>query len=163
MSSTTYARVEAAPFVRWWHETYGGPADLFAGLAFFQRGKGSVWVAAEDVDPGDLAPVDGVGLPFVRVGRRVWKPASPAVLRFGAAATRNVFEATAAEAAAILSGGTVTTPSGDPRVPDPARGHAIVRLGGIPVGCALWRSGALESCVPKGNRIAEADLPPDLR
>lgn len=159
MTRTRYRRVEGAPFRAWWMETYGGRAGLLDQWAFFQRGKNSVWIASADVDPRGLDPVDGVGIPFVRMGRRIWKPAGPAVQQFGAAARRNVLEADATETTALLAGGTVDLPPDDPRLPERRRGHAIVRYLGVPVGCALWRGTSLESCVPKGRRLANVDLP----
>lgn len=159
MSRRRYVRVDPEPYHSWWMETYGGPEGLLEGMPCFQRGKNDVWIASPGVEPGRLVPVDGVGIPFARIGRRVWKPAGAAVQQFGAVAERNVLEATPEEAATILSGGTVRPEPDDPRIPADRRGHAIVRRHGIPVGCALWRGRDLESCVPKGRRLVTPDLP----
>lgn len=160
MSRTRYEPVDAAPYRDWWMETYGGPDGMLDGTSFFQRGRSSVWIAAGDVDPRGLDPVDGVGIPFVRIGRRVWKPAGPAVQQYGDRAVRNVVEASAEETVTLLAGGRIELDADDPRLPPQRRGHAIVRFRGLPVGCGLWRGTDLDSCVPKGRRLQEPDLPP---
>ena len=119
-----------------------------------------MWIADATVDPGGLDPVDGVGIPFVRIGRRIWKPTGAAVQHFGGRADRNVLEGTPDEVAALLARQRIELGPDDPRVPERRRGHVIVRFRGVPVGCALWRGQDLESCVPKGKMLPDVDLPP---
>lgn len=154
-------RVDAEPYFAWWHQAFGGPDDQFAGLACFQRGKYSIWIATDDLrTDGIEALLEGAGIPFARLGRRHWKPAGPAVTHLGATATRGVFEATPAEATAFLAGETLAPDEGDARFAGDPRGYAIVRLGGVPIGCGLWCAAGLESNVPKGRRVESVDLPP---
>lgn len=155
-------RVDAAPYFEWWRQTYGGPEEQFEDLSCYQRGKYSIWIASRELDLEGIGElVEGAGFPFARLGRRHWKPAGPAVAHFGATATRGVFEATRAEAEAVLAGETLPPDDADPRFAGHPRGYAIVRLAGVPIGCGLWCAAGLESNVPKGRRLKSVDLPPD--
>ena len=71
-----------------------------------------------------------------------------------------MFEATREEAGAFLAGETLPPVEGDERFAGMPRGYAIVRSGGVPIGCGLWMAAGLESNVPKGRRIETVDLPP---
>ena len=157
MTPTTFRRVDGESYRRWWSETYGGPADVLASFAFFQRGGKTVWVAARGVELRGLDPVDAVGIPFVRMESRVWKPTSVAALAFGSAATRNVVELQDNEMRAFLGRETVELGDDDRRRELPNRGFVIVRYRGVPLGCGQWRPDAVVSCVPKGRMITVLD------
>jgi NOL1/NOP2/fmu family ribosome biogenesis protein len=154
-----YARVDGAPYIDWWQAQYGGHAGSFADCTFWQRGQRSIWVAAVAVDPGELTPVDGVGIPFLRTAWEVWKPTSVAAIEFGLDAERNVVDLTAAEAVRFLDREAIEFEAPDPRAVLPNRGYAIARYAGVPIGCGLWRRGGIESAVPKGRCVARMDLP----
>lgn len=157
-----FLRVAGQEYADWWHERYGTPPDLFAALAFFRRGQATVWVASASVQLEGLAVVDGVGVPFARVGGQVWKPTSSAAIQFGAAATRNVVEVTAPEAELLLARSPVLLEPHDPRRQLPNRGYVLARLHGVPIGCVLWRGTHIESCIPKARMIVELDRAPSL-
>ena len=154
-----YLPVDRAPYLEWWQQQFETPPETLRGCSFWQRGRFSIWIAAADVDPGGLAPVDGVGIPFLRTGREVWKPTSVAVIEFGLEARRNIVELNRDETLRFLDRQVIDFPAGDTRAKLPNRGFVIARYHGLPVGCGLWRRGTLESSVPKGRRLANADLP----
>lgn len=154
-----YLPVDGSPYIEWWQQQFATPPGSLEECSFWQRGRYSVWVAAADVNPGALAPVDGVGIPFVRTGREVWKPTSVAVIEFGLDASRNVVELDRDETLRFLDRQVIEFAAGDARGALPNRGFVIARYQGLPVGCGLWCRGTLESSVPKGRRMAGLDLP----
>ena len=154
-----YVLVEGRPYLEWWQQQFDTPPGTLRGCSFWQRGRFSIWIAAADVDPGGIAPVDGVGIPFLRTGREVWKPTSVAVIEVGLDAARNVVELDRDETLRFLDRQTIEFAAGDARGTLPNRGFVIARYHGLPLGCGLWRRGTLESAVPKGRRMADLDLP----
>ena len=154
-----YVLVDGRPYLEWWQQQFDTPPGTLRGCSFWQRGRFSIWIAAADVDPGGLAPVDGVGIPFLRTGREVWKPTSVAVIEFGLDAARNVVELDRDETLRFLDRQTIEFTAGDARGTLPNRGFVIARYHGQPLGCGLWRRGTLESAVPKGRRMVALDLP----
>ncbi len=154
-----YCPVDGAPYLEWWQQQFDAPAETLRACSFWQRGRFSIWVAAAGVDPGELAPVDGVGIPFLRTGREVWKPTSVAVIEFGLHAKRNVVDLDRDETSCFLDREVIEFAEDDPRRTLPNRGFVIARYHGLPVGCGLWRRGTLGSSVPKGRRLADVDAP----
>lgn len=159
MNVGTFRAVDGVPYVRWWCERFGAPPGAFADLGCYQRGKSSVWIGRHDLQLHGLTTVDGVGLPFLRIGRADWKTTNAAAVRFGHLATRRLVEIDAAELAAVLRGETVALPPADPRLAACSRGHVIVRYAGAGVGCARVQDGELRSEIPRGRQLATADLP----
>lgn len=159
MSGAAFRPVDAGPYLRWWCERFGAASDAFAGLACYQRGKSSVWIARCDLALAGLEPVDGVGIPFVRVGRADWKATNAAAVRFGHLATRQFVELAAEDLAAVMRGETLQLRVGDSRVVAATGGHAIVRFRGLGVGCARLVDGELRSEIPRGRQLDCADLP----
>jgi len=154
-----YLPVDGAPYLEWWQQQFDTPPDTLGGCSFWQRGRFSIWVAAADTDPGEIAPVDGVGIPFLRTGREVWKPTSVAVIQFGLDASRNVVELDRDEVGRFVDRELIEFGNGAARGALPNRGSVIARYHGVPLGCGLWRRGTLGSSVPKGRRLADLDLP----
>ena len=154
-----YLPVDGAPYLEWWQQQFETPPETLRDCSFWQRGRFSIWIAAADVDPGAVAPVDGVGIPFLRTGREVWKPTSVAVIEFGLEARRNVVELDREETLRFLDREVIEFAPGDPRGALPNRGFVIARYHGLPTGCGLWNRGTLESHVPKGRRVENVDLP----
>lgn len=154
-----YLPVDGDPYREWWHQQFAIPPDTLEGCSFWQRGRSSIWVAAADVDPGRLTPVDGVGIPCLRIGRDVWKPTAIAAIEFGVEACRNVVELDTEETRRFLDREVIVFAADDPRRTLPNRGFVIARYHGLPMGCGLWSGGTLESEVPKGRRLPEIDLP----
>jgi len=156
-----YVAIGGDPYRDWWQQQFATPPETLRGCSFWQRGRFSIWIAAADVDPGEVAPVDGVGIPFLRTGREVWKPTSVAVIEFGLHATRNVVELQRDELLCFLDRQTIEFAEADARGTLANRGFVIARYQGVPVGCGLWRRGTLVSAVPKGRSMADLDLPID--
>ncbi len=152
-----YEAVDGNVYAEWWQEQFATPQATLSGCSFWRRGRHSIWIAAGDVDPGALAPVDGVGIPFLRIAREVWKPTLVAVIEFGLEARRNTVDLDRDECARFLDRETIEF--GDARGDLQNRGYVISRHAGVPIGCGLWRRGSLESAVPKGRRLTEVDLP----
>jgi len=153
-----YILVDGAPYLEWWQEQFATPPETLRGCSFWQRGRFSIWIAAADVEPGEIAPVDGVGIPFLRTGREVWKPTLVAVIEFGLDASRNVVELDRDETLRFLDRQVIEFAAEDARGALPNRGFVIARYHGLPVGCGLWRRGTLESAVPKGRSMAGLNL-----
>jgi NOL1/NOP2/fmu family ribosome biogenesis protein len=154
-----YLRVDGAPYREWWQQQFATPPETLGECSFWQRGRFSIWVAAADVDPGTITPVDGVGIPFLRTGREVWKPTLVAVIEFGLDASRNIVELERDEMLRFLDRQVIEFAAGDPRGDLPNRGFVIARYQRLPLGCGLWSRGTLESAVPKGRRMTDVDLP----
>jgi NOL1/NOP2/fmu family ribosome biogenesis protein len=159
VSPLRFVRLDSRRGIDFCEEIFGIDPHCFDGLALYQRGRGTLWVAAADLDLDGLRPVDGVGIPILRIDRAVWKLTSAAAIRFGGTATRNVVELDADETAAILRRDPVAFAVDDPRRELPWKAHVIVRYRGVPVGCALWRGDGLESSIPKGRAVDRIDLP----
>lgn len=157
MRGAGFARVDRRPFVEWWDGRFDTGPEVFDGLAFFRQGRNIVWVGAEDAAVEGVRPCDGVGVPFVRTARRFWKPTSAAVLRFGAAARRNVVEIDPGQLLDLLARRPIQTSAEVSATLQ--RGFVIARLAGTPVACVDWREGRGESCVPKGRVLDPVDLP----
>lgn len=159
MSGLRFVRVESRRGFEFCEEIFGIDPACFEGLALYQRGRSTLWAASAGLDLEGLRPVDGVGIPMLRVDRAVWKLTSAAAIQFGRTARRNVVELDAAEAAAMLRRDPVAFAAGDPRRELPWKAHVIVRYRGVPLGCALWRGDGLESSIPKGRAVEAVDLP----
>jgi NOL1/NOP2/fmu family ribosome biogenesis protein len=159
MSGARFVRVESRDAIEWCESMFGISRDMFDGLQLYQRGKGTLWVGTKGLLLDGLRPVDGAGIPFIRVGRRIWKITSVAAIQFGHAATRNVVEVEAEEARALMRGEAFEFPAGDARADLPWRGHVIARFRGVPLGCMQWRGSGVESSLPKGRHLPEVDLP----
>ncbi|NKB89212.1 MAG: hypothetical protein GKS06_13425 [Acidobacteria bacterium] len=153
-----YLQIEPEPWSSWWAEQYGTPTELFDDYSFWQRGKYTIWVAAADIQPGAVSPVDGIGIPLLRTGRDVWKPTSVAVIHFGRDVARNVVDLEADEASRFLGREAIEFEN-DARAVLPHRGYVIARYLGVPIGCGLWRRGGLASSVPKGRAMRDLELP----
>lgn len=155
-----FRRLEGDDYVDWWVERFALARQTFAGLGFWQRGKSTVWAATAEAGGLEDARVDAVGVPFLRVGSNFWKPTTVALRCFAARARRNVVDVDDGEAEAFLRGDAIELAGDDPRWSDVARGYLAVRYRGVPLGCGEWRGKdrLLLSCIPKGQRIAEAVL-----
>lgn len=153
----TFQRIDSGPFLTWWRERYGLPTDHLADHDCFRRGKSSVWIAPRDVNLEGLPPVEGVGIPFLRIGSSLWKPTTVAVVAFGADATLQVVDVRFEELADFMAARPIRWAEDDARRDLDNADYVIARVGGIPLACALWRDWGLIPAVPKGKRIMELD------
>lgn len=134
--------------LRWWDERFGVPPETFEGYTFWEKGKGKIWIFADDA-PDPIA-IEGLGMAFLRTRQEHWKPTTNAVQRFGRDAVRNVIDLSPDEAARFAAGE-------DQRVAwDGDWGYLIAahEIAGErePMGVGLYLHGELRSTVPKGRQ-----------
>lgn len=132
----------------WWERRFGIPPSTFEEHTFWERGSGKIWALAGDaVNP---IAIEGLGMAVLRTRQEHWKPTTNAVQRFGRAATKNVIELSADEAAAFVAGHDQHLEWGGDW------GYLIaateVAGGREPLGVGLYLRGELRSTVPKGRR-----------
>ena len=141
-------RPTRAAVLAYFDERFGVPPATFADHTFWEKGAGSVWVAAGDA----LTPlaVEALGLRLLRTGGRHWKPTTDGVQRFGDAATRNVVAVDREAARRFVRG------EDGPVEWDGDWGYLVVATAvagdPAPLGVGLFIDGTLRSQVPKGRR-----------
>ena len=158
MQRVPFAEVDARPYFDWWRERFAPAPEPFAGLRCYQRGKSNIWIGAVDIGGLATTRTDAVGVPLLRVGRRMWKPTSVAIVTFGSDSQGNVLDVDRDEARAFLGGTPLELPADDPRWADVSPGFLVVRHAGVALGCGEWREAAILSCIPKSKRISEIDV-----
>jgi NOL1/NOP2/fmu family ribosome biogenesis protein len=159
MKRVPFAEIDGAPYRAWWIERFAPDADPFAALRFYRRGKNNVWVGNVDLAGLERTQLDAVGVHLLRIGRRMWKPTSTAIVAFGGGARRNLFEAGRDEAAAFLAGHDLEIAAEDPRRDGVTRGFIAVRYGGVALGCGEWHErGVLVSLIPRNQCVDGIDI-----
>jgi len=159
MRRVPFAELDGSPYRAWWQERFAPAGDPFAGLRFYRRGKNNVWVGNVDLTGLAHTRLDAVGLHLLRIGRRMWKPTSAAIVAFGGGARRNLLEVEREEAAAFLAGRDLEVADGDPRRGDMTRGFIAVRYAGVALGCGEWHErGVLVSLIPRNQRVDGIDI-----
>lgn len=159
MKRVPFAEIDGAPYRAWWDERFAPDADPFAALRFYQRGKNNVWVGNVDLAGLARTRLDAVGLHLLRIGRRMWKPTSTAIVAFGGGARRNLLEVRRDEAAAFLAGRDLEVAAEDPRRAGMTRGFIAVRYSGVALGCGEWHArGVLVSLIPRNQRVVGIDI-----
>ena len=156
--SKSFIRLDGQPYVEWWADRFGLPAETFTGLCFYQRGRSTVWAGVPDVDDLTGARVEAVGIPLLRLGARFWKPTSIAVITFASTAARNVIDLDDHETRRFLAGSESCLGETDPRRDNLTTGFVVARLDGVAIGCGEWHHGTLYSCIPKGKRVVSIDF-----
>ena len=130
-------------------ERFGIDPSVFEPYTFWEKGKGKIWIFADDV-PTPIR-IEGLGMTVLRTRQEHWKPTHSAVQRFGHHATKNIIDLSAEEAAQFAQGNDQEYPAweGD-------WGYLIAthELAGdrVPVGVGLYLYDELRSTVPKGNQ-----------
>jgi NOL1/NOP2/fmu family ribosome biogenesis protein len=159
MKRVPFAEIDGSPYAAWWNERFAPQADIFADKRFYQRGRANIWVGTADITGLSDARVDAVGIHLLRIGRRMWKPTSGAIVAFGDQARANVLELNRDEVAVFLAGGDIGLPSDDPRCGKITRGFVTARYRGAALGCAEWHErGVVVSLIPKNQRVSDIDL-----
>lgn len=135
--------------LEFWDERYGIGPETFENHTFWEKGRGSVWVAA-GTEPTPLE-IETLGLRLLRTGGRHWKPTTNGVQRFGDAATKNVISLSHEAARRFVHGEDQSVAwNGD-------WGYLIAatRIGGrrAPLGVGLYTHDELASNVPKSRRV----------
>jgi NOL1/NOP2/fmu family ribosome biogenesis protein len=151
---TVPGRASRREVIEWWDDRFGIDPETFAEYSFWEKGAGKVWAFAGDVT--DPAPVEAIGLTFLRTRQEHWKPTTTAAFRFGERATRNVIELDPTAAARFVRGDDQDLQwDGD-------WGYLIAAhdvAGEVtPLGVGLYLYGELRSRVPKGYQTELAPL-----
>ena len=130
-------------------ERFGIEPSVFEEFTFWEKGKGKIWIFADDV-PTPIR-IEGLGMTVLRTRQEHWKPTHSAVQRFGHHATKNVVDLSAEEAAEFAQGTDQELPAWDG---DWGYLIATHELAGdrVPVGVGLYLYDELRSTVPKGNQ-----------
>ena len=157
-------RASREEVVDFFSERFGIDPCVFESVTFWEKGKGKIWVFADDV-PSPLR-VEGLGMTVLRTRQEHWKPTHSAVQRFGRHATKNVIELDSEAAATFVRGEDqeldwdgdwgYLIAAHEIGVGPPERpvrdGTAVERGAREPIGVGLYLYGELRSTVPKGNR-----------
>ncbi len=145
-------RASREEVIDFFDERFGIDPAVFEPFSFWEKGKGKIWIFADNVP--DPIRVEGLGMTVLRTRQEHWKPTHSAVQRFGRHATKNVIEISGETAANFVQAET------QPVEWDGDWGYLIAahEIGGErePIGVGLYLYDELRSTVPKGNR---EDLP----
>ena len=135
-------------------ERFGIEPAVFEDFTFWEKGKGKIWIFADDV-PTPIR-VEGLGMTVLRTRQEHWKPTQSAIQRFGGHATKNVIEIDG-EAAATFARGEDQELDWDGDWGYLIAAHTV---GGErePIGVGLYVYGELRSTVPKGNQESLSPL-----
>lgn len=156
--SESFVRLDGGPYIEWWGDRFGLPAETFAGLCFYQRGRSTVWAGVPEVDGLTGARVEAVGIPLLRLGARFWKPTSIAIITFASEASTNVIDLDELEMRRFLAGSESCLEEEDPRRGKLTTGFVVARIHGVAIGCGEWHHGTLYSCISKGKRVISIDF-----
>ena len=144
-------RASRQEVVEFFDERFGIEPAVFEEFSFWEKGKGKIWVFADEM-PTPIR-IEGLGMTVLRTRQEHWKPTHSAVQRFGRHASRNVIDLTPEQAATVARGEDQDLPEweGD-------WGYLIAahELAGErePIGVGLYVYDELRSTVPKGNQEA---------
>ena len=147
-------RASREEVVGFFEERFGIEPAVFESFTFWEKGKGKIWIFADDV-PSPIR-IEGLGMTVLRTRQEHWKPTHSAVQRFGHHATKNVVDLSGEEAAEFVRGNDQDVEwDGD-------WGYLIAahELAGErePIGVGLYVYDELRSTVPKGNQEALSRL-----
>lgn len=147
-------RASRQEVVDFFDERFGIEPSVFESFTFWEKGKGKIWIFADDA-PSPIR-IEGLGMTVLRTRQEHWKPTHSAVQRFGKHATKNVVDLSGEEAAQFAQGEDQDVDwDGD-------WGYLIAahELAGerVPVGVGLYVYDELRSTVPKGNQETLAVL-----
>ena len=141
--------------VGYWIERFGAAPEAFEGWRFFQRTPRLVWAAHSGLEIPEGLELEAIGMGFLRTGMPFPKPTTHAAIAFGHLACKNVLDLDEVAARRFLLRERFEWP-GDQLE---SKGFAIIRHGGLQLGCGLWLEGYLSSMVPKSWDLKLASLP----
>jgi NOL1/NOP2/fmu family ribosome biogenesis protein len=119
------------------------PVSAFVGYHLLERHKVYVLLAAAPcLDDLASLKVHHVGLPLLRKIRQHLKPTTAALQRFGAQASRNVLDLSAAQVTDLLRTAALALEV------DVDPGYVVLRHAGRLLGCGLYTPGRLRSQIP---------------
>jgi len=142
-------RASRQEVVDFFDERFGIEPAVFEEFSFWEKGKGKIWVFADEM-PTPIR-IEGLGMTVLRTRQEHWKPTHSAVQRFGRHATTNVIDLTPEQAATFARGEDQDLPEWDG---DWGYLIATHELAGErePIGVGLYVYDELRSTVPKGNQ-----------
>ena len=133
--------------LEWFCQRFGIDPAVFSGLRLWVKGKDKIWIAETACEPTLQPMAQTIGIPFLRLLSRTFKPTTSALQRFGRYATRNIIELNNCEAAwQFLAGQSQHIQA------SANSGYVHVRYGSFELGCGLYQQGCLYSQVPKNLR-----------
>jgi len=138
-----------AEVVEMWESRFGIPLSIFEGASFYRKGR-NVWIFSLPEIP-DLR-CESVGLRFMSVRGRVWKPTTYALQLFGHVATKNAVDLGPDQAEKFIAG---ERQSLEAELED---GYVVVSYQGEVLGCGLYSRGELVSQLPKERRIMKEGI-----
>ena len=163
-------RASREAVVGFFAERFGIEPRVFEPVSFWEKGKGKIWIFADDM-PSPIG-IEGLGMTVLRTRQEHWKPTQSAVQRFGRHASKNVVDVDGEIAATFARGEDQPLPEWDgdwgylivaheigvgPEGRPVRDGTAVERGEREPIGVGLYLYDELRSTVPKGNRET---LPP---
>jgi len=142
-------RASRQEVIQFFEQRFGIEPSTFETFTFWEKGKGKIWIFAEDMPTPTT--VEGLGMTLLRTRQEHWKPTHSAVQRFGKHATKNVIELSPEAAATFARGENQDLPEWDG---DWGYLIATHELAGErePIGVGLYLYDELRSTVPKGNQ-----------
>jgi NOL1/NOP2/fmu family ribosome biogenesis protein len=148
-------RASRQEVVDFFDERFAIEPAVFDEFTFWEKGKGKIWIFADDV-PTPIR-VEGLGMTVLRTRQEHWKPTHSGVQRFGRHATQNVIELSGAQATTFADGEDQELPAWDGDWGYLIAAHDI---GGErePIGVGLYLYDELRSTVPKGNQESLSTL-----
>lgn len=146
--------VDPAPYWVLIEERFGISPSVFDGFALARPRSKKLYLVPEEHAPPARPMPETVGLPFLRVKMKYPKLTTAAAMQFGRHATRNVIDATAAQAEAYLVRQDFTA-SAEALSRCTGRGYVIVRHAGWALGVGFLAPegngrGIVRSMLPKG-------------
>jgi len=132
----------------WWSR-FGTPLSTFEGVSFYRKGR-NVWAFSLPEIP-DMR-CESVGLRFMSVRGRVWKPTTYALQLFGRFATKNAVDLGPDQAEKFIAGEQQSLEA------DLEDGYVVVSHRGDVLGCGLYTRGELVSQLPKERRIVKEGI-----
>jgi len=142
-------RASREEVVDFFAERFGIEPSVFEGFTFWEKGKGKIWIFADEM-PSPIR-IEGLGMTVLRTRQEHWKPTHSAVQRFGRHATKNTIDLTPAQAATFARGKDQDLPEWDGDWGYLIATHELAG-GREPVGVGLYLYDELRSTVPKGNQ-----------
>ena len=145
-----FEKADRRAVVKWWAERFGVPEEVFEPYEFYLRGRNTIWALRKtDKLPASLR-FEALGMVIMRRSKFGWKPTTNAIQVFGQHARKNTVDLNEEQMRAFVAGLDVKGP-----FEGVEEGYVVVRYGGRPLGCGLYKRGVLKSQVPKARRRLE--------
>jgi NOL1/NOP2/sun family putative RNA methylase len=130
-------------------QRFGCDRRELEAFRFWQKGGRVLWLSFPACQPPPSAPVEAVGIPFLHLTHRGFKPKTFALQYLAPLLRKGVVELPDVEAAKRFVAGQ----SQNFAVPGEEPGYVLVRFGPFALGCGLLARGQLHSQIPKGLQL----------